>query len=91
MGARLYWLFEAKKRYGVRVLNYMVTSNHVHLLLKDGDNRSVIANTMQLIAGRTGQEYNARKGRRGLHPCFTLTVSRERLAQAAERIKEVLR
>ncbi len=24
----LYWLFQAKKRYGLRILNYMVTSNH---------------------------------------------------------------
>jgi putative transposase len=24
----LQWLFEAKKRYGLTVLNYMVTSNH---------------------------------------------------------------
>jgi len=23
----LYWLFQAKKRYGLRILNYMVTSN----------------------------------------------------------------
>jgi REP-associated tyrosine transposase len=38
----------------------MVTSNHVHLLIKDtGPN--VIAGSMQLIAGRTGQEDNARK------------------------------
>ena len=29
------WLFEARKRYGLKVLNYMVTSNHVHLLVKD--------------------------------------------------------
>ncbi len=26
----LQWLFEAKKRYGIRILNYMVTSNHIH-------------------------------------------------------------
>jgi putative transposase len=26
----LNWLFEAKKRYGLCVLDYMVTSNHVH-------------------------------------------------------------
>ncbi|HEW78436.1 MAG TPA: transposase, partial [Phycisphaerales bacterium] len=26
-----HWLFEAKKRYGLCVLNYIVTSNHVHL------------------------------------------------------------
>jgi len=42
----------------------MITSNHVHLLIKDtGPN--VIAESMQLIAGRTGQEYNQRKGRHG--------------------------
>jgi hypothetical protein len=28
-------LFEAKKRYRVKVLNYMVTSNHNHLLVVD--------------------------------------------------------
>lgn len=31
----LHWLFEAKKRYGLSVLNYTVTSNHIHLLLHD--------------------------------------------------------
>jgi putative transposase len=60
----LHWIFEAKKRFGLCVLNYVITSNHVHLLTKDtGPN--VIADSMQLIAGRTGQEYNQRKGRRG--------------------------
>ena len=29
----LYWLFQTKKRYGFRILNYMVTSNHIHLLV----------------------------------------------------------
>ena len=60
----VYWLFEAKKRVGLSVLNYMVTSNHVHLLVKDtGPN--VIARSMQLIASRTAQEYNQRKVRHG--------------------------
>ena len=60
----LSWVFEAKKRFGLSVLNYMVTSNHIHLLVKDtGPN--VIAQSMQLIAGRTAQEYNQRKGRQG--------------------------
>jgi putative transposase len=46
------------------VLDYIVTSNHVHLLVKDtGSN--VIAESMQLIAGRTAQEYNHRKGKQG--------------------------
>jgi len=42
----------------------IVTSNHVHLLIKDtGSN--IIAESMQLIAGRTAQEYNQRKGKQG--------------------------
>jgi REP element-mobilizing transposase RayT len=42
----------------------MITSNHVHLWIKDtGPN--VIADSMQLIAGRTAQEYNHRKDRQG--------------------------
>lgn len=50
----------AKRRFGLSVLNYMVTSNHIHLLV-----RHVIPPSMQLIAGRTAQEYNQRKGRQG--------------------------
>ena len=60
----LEWLFEAKKRYGIRILDYMVTSNHIHLLVVDGGHE-VIPKTMQLIAGRTAQEYNLRKTRKG--------------------------
>ncbi|MGX4675972.1 transposase [SAR92 clade bacterium H246] len=59
-----YWLFEAKKRFGLSVLNYIVTSNHIHLLVKD-TSQDVIARSMQLIAGRTAQEYNQRKNRNG--------------------------
>ena len=51
--AYLHWLFEAKKRFGVSVLNYTVTCNHVHLLVKD-TGPGIIANSIQLIAGRTG-------------------------------------
>jgi putative transposase len=60
----LHWLFEAKKRFGLCVLDYVVTSNHIHLLVKD-TGQDVIAQTMQLIAGRIAQEYNERKGRHG--------------------------
>jgi len=31
----LHWVFEAKKRFGLCVLDHVVTSNHVHLLVKD--------------------------------------------------------
>jgi REP element-mobilizing transposase RayT len=60
----LYWLYEARGRCGLRVLDYTVTSNHIHLLVQDqgqGEN----ARSMQLISGRTAQEYNQRKNRKG--------------------------
>jgi putative transposase len=60
----LRWLFEAKMRFGLCVLNYVVTSNHVHLLVKDTEEKA-IAKSIQLIAGRAGQEYNQRKQRQG--------------------------
>ena len=47
------------------VINYMVTSNHIHLLVLDRDGRDVIPKSIQLIAGRTAQEYNERKRRKG--------------------------
>ncbi len=59
------WLFEAKKRYKLQILNYIATSNHIHLLVLDGGRRETIPKSMQLIAGRTAQEYNQRKGRKG--------------------------
>ena len=60
----LRWLFEAKKRFGLCILNYVVTSNHVHLLVRDTGERA-IAQSLQLAAGRTAQEYNQRKARNG--------------------------
>jgi putative transposase len=60
----IYWLYQATKRYGLCVLNYMVTSNHVHLLVKDSG-YEVIPRSMQLVAGRTAQAYNQRKSRKG--------------------------
>lgn len=61
----LQWLFEAKKRYELSILNYMVTSNHVHLLVYDSGGRDMIPKSVQLVAGRTGQQYNQRKCRKG--------------------------
>ena len=61
------WLFEAKKRYGMVVLNYMATSNHIHLLVYDRDGGEVIPKSVQLAAGRTAQEYNQRKRRKGAY------------------------
>lgn len=61
------WLFEAKKRYGINILNYMVTDNHIHLLLADTGDRDSIPRSIQLVAGRTGQEFNHRKKRKGAY------------------------
>lgn len=61
----LQWLFEAKKRYGLKILNYAVTSNHIHLIVVDDSQRETIPRSLQLVAGRTAQEYNDRKGRKG--------------------------
>lgn len=63
----LQWLFEAKKRYGLVILNYAVTSNHIHLLTYDSSGKDAIPRSMQLVAGRTGQEYNYRKKRKGAY------------------------
>ena len=47
------------------ILNYAVTSNHVHLLVLDEISRDVIPQSIKLVAGRTAQEYNVRKNRKG--------------------------
>ena len=61
----LNWLFEARKRYGIVILNYMATSNHIHLLIYDRDGGEVIPKSVQLAAGRTAQQHNQRKNRKG--------------------------
>lgn len=63
----LRWLYQARKRYGLKILNYMITSNHIHLLVSDGGDKDVIPTSIQLIAGRSGQEYNQRKKRKGAY------------------------
>jgi putative transposase len=60
----LHWLYEARKRFGLCILNYVVTSNHIHLLIRD-TKEGVIRHSMQLVAGRTAQDYNRRKTRLG--------------------------
>ena len=58
------WLFEAKKRFGLCILNYCITSNHVHLLVHEGK-EDIIPKSIQLMAGMVGREYNQRKKRKG--------------------------
>jgi len=63
--AWMHWLFQAKKRYGLKILNFNVTCNHIHLLVLDSRSSLTIARSLQLAAGRTAQEYNIRKDRKG--------------------------
>ena len=42
----------------------IVTSNHVYLLVVDTE-EGVIAKSLQLVAGRTAQEFNQRKNKKG--------------------------
>ncbi len=58
------WLYEARRRYGLCVLDYNATSNHIHLLVRD-QGRGEIAASMQLIEGCTAQPFNRRKARGG--------------------------
>lgn len=60
-----YWLLQASRRFDVEILNYTITSNHVHLIVRGGGGDRGIPGLMQLVAGRTGQEYNVRKKRKG--------------------------
>lgn len=61
----LYWLYLAKKKHDISILNYAVTSNHIHLLLTNSGRENCIPKVMQLVTSRVAQEYNMRKKRIG--------------------------
>src|SRR3972149_5110569 len=79
----LQWLYQAKRRYGLSILNYTVTSNHIHLLVVDDGDRDVIPRSMQLVAGRSGQEFNQRKDRKG-------AFWEDRYHATADKLKELV-
>jgi REP element-mobilizing transposase RayT len=60
----LHWLFEAQKRFGLVILNYTVTSYHIRLLVVNGK-ETTIMQSIQLAAGKTAQEFNRRRERKG--------------------------
>jgi len=62
----LYWTSQAKIRYGLIVLNFMITSNHIHLLATgQRGGQQAIPRALQLMESRVAQEYNGRKDRHG--------------------------
>ncbi len=60
-------LFRAKERFDLSILNYAVTSNHIHLLVEDKRYDRSIAWALHFVAGRMAWEYNKRKSRRGAY------------------------
>lgn len=60
----LYWLAQAKRRHHLSILNYVVTSNHVHYLMQDPGRQALDA-AMLMIKSRTTSEFNRRLHRRG--------------------------
>jgi len=70
----LQWLYQARKRYGLTILNYMVTSNHVHLLVIDDGERDVIPNSINWWLD--GRDRNTIKGRIGKEPIGKIVTMR---------------
>lgn len=68
--AWLRWIRVAQTMYDLCILNFVITSNHIHLLVLDrnGDGQkqgNTIAKSLQLVEARVAQEYNQRKHRSG--------------------------
>ncbi len=64
----IHWALQAKIRFGLTVLNFMITSNHVHLLaaiLRTRVPPDALPRALQLIESRGAQSFNVRKDRHG--------------------------
>lgn len=62
------YLFEATKRFNFRVLDWIVTSNHVHLLLTSGDRGApCLSRALQYVHGEMARHYNRKK-----QPCIPM-------------------
>lgn len=57
-------LFLTRRRYKIDILDYMVTSNHVHLLLSSKRGWR-ISDALRYLHGRIGQWHNLQTGREG--------------------------
>ncbi|MFO7866182.1 MAG: transposase, partial [Candidatus Aminicenantes bacterium] len=61
----MYWLYRAKQQFHISIFNYIVTSNHIHLLALSDGKENDIAKTMHLVSGRTAWEFNHNRNRKG--------------------------
>lgn len=58
-------MFQAIQRYGLHVLSFTITSNHIHILVYADGRKHVIPRSIMLAASRTALDYNRRKDRTG--------------------------
>jgi len=58
-------LREMSQRFALDVLDYMVTSNHVHLLIWAGHGGSEVSSALHFLQGTSARDYNRRKVRSG--------------------------
>lgn len=58
-------MYQAVRRYHLRVLGYAITSNHIHLLVYADGRKEAIPRSILLAASRTALDYNRRKDRSG--------------------------
>ncbi|MFO7979675.1 MAG: transposase [Candidatus Aminicenantes bacterium] len=61
----LYWMYKAKQQFQISILDYIVTSNHIHLIALSDAKENDIARTMHLVSGRTAWEFNHNRNRKG--------------------------
>ena len=60
------YLFQASRRFNVSVLSYVVTSNHIHVLIATGDRGyPEVSEALQYVHGEVAQHYNLAKDREG--------------------------
>jgi putative transposase len=58
-------MYQAKHRFQISIFDYIITSNHIHLLAVCDEEENHIAKTMHLVSGAIAREYNRQNGRSG--------------------------
>lgn len=61
----LKWMYKAKNEFHITIFNYILTSNHIHLLVYCDSDENHIARAIHLVSGKVAWDYNHRKGRKG--------------------------
>lgn len=57
-------LIETVKKFKIDIMNYVITSNHIHLLLSFNSSTE-LSKSMHFLQGTSAKDYNLRKKREG--------------------------